>query len=82
MAARRGSRSELGPELRTGAPTPRPGARPSGAACKRGLSIRATTYGSIVSILKNGLDRAFHEEVVAEVEPVRHANIRGQTYYH
>ncbi len=52
------------------------------AACKRGLSIGATTYGSIVSILKNGLDRAFHEEVVAEAEPVRHANIRGQSYYH
>jgi transposase len=52
------------------------------AACKRGLSIGATTYGSIVSMLKNGLDRAFHEEVVAGAEPVRHANIRGQSYYH
>ena len=52
------------------------------AACKRGLSIGATSYGSIVSILKNGLDRAFHEEAVAEAEPVRHANIRGQSYYH
>ena len=52
------------------------------AACRRGLSIRATTYGSIASILKNGLDRAFHEEAAAEAEPVRHANIRGQSYYH
>jgi len=23
-----------------------------------------------------------HEEVVAEAKPVRHANIRGQSYYH
>ncbi len=52
------------------------------AACRRGLSIGATSYGSIASILKNGLDRAFHDEAVAEVEPLRHANIRGQSYYH
>jgi transposase len=52
------------------------------AACRRGLSIGATSYGSIASILKNGLDRAFHEEAAAEGEPLRHANIRGQSYYH
>jgi transposase len=53
------------------------------AACRRGLSIGATSYGSIASILKNGLDRAFHEEAAAvETEPVRHANIRGQSYCH
>lgn len=52
------------------------------AACRRGLTIGATTYGSIASILKNGLDRAFHEDVAAEADPLHHANIRGQSYYH
>jgi hypothetical protein len=29
------------------------------SACRRGNDIGATTYGSIASILKNGLDRAY-----------------------
>src|SRR3954470_11857363 len=33
------------------------------AACQRGLTIGARTYGSIASILKTGLDRAFDETV-------------------
>ena len=36
------------------------------AACRRGLDIGATTYGSIASILKSGLDRAYREEGAAE----------------
>ena len=32
------------------------------AACRRGNDIGATTYGSIASILKNGLDRAYARE--------------------
>jgi transposase len=52
------------------------------AACRRGLSIGATSCGSIASILKNGFDRAFHEEAAAEAEPLRHANIRGQGCHH
>jgi transposase len=52
------------------------------AACRRGLEIGATTYGSIASILKNGLDRAFREDGAAEPSPIHHANIRGGGYYH
>jgi transposase len=52
------------------------------AACRRGLDIGATTYGSIASILKNGLDRAYREEGAAEPSPIHHANIRGGGYYH
>ena len=48
----------------------------------RGLDIGATTYGSIASILKSGLDRAYREEGAAEPSPIRHANIRGGGYYH
>ncbi len=52
------------------------------AACQRGVSIGARTYGSIASILKTGLDRAFHEETSAETAPLLHENIRGRGYYH
>lgn len=52
------------------------------AACLRGLSIGASTYGSIASILKNGLDKAFHADAAAAAEPIRHGNIRGRGYYH
>lgn len=51
------------------------------AACRRGLTIKARSVASIRSILKNGLDRAFFEES-PEDRPLRHANIRGQGYYH
>ncbi|HTR17018.1 MAG TPA: IS21 family transposase [Acetobacteraceae bacterium] len=54
------------------------------AACQRGLSIGARSYGSIASILRTGLDRAFHDaaDVPAEAAPLLHANIRGRGYYH
>jgi transposase len=52
------------------------------AAAKRGNDIGATTYGSIKSILQNGLDRAYAREPAAEAAPVQHANIRGRGYYH
>ena len=51
------------------------------AACRRGLQIRARSVASIRSILKTGLDRAFLDET-PDPEPLRHANIRGQRYYH
>jgi transposase len=51
------------------------------AACQRGLTIGARTYGSIASILKTGLDRAF-DETVPDATPLLHANIRGRGYYH
>lgn len=52
------------------------------AACQRGNDIGARSYGSIASILKHGLDRAYPQEKVADGAPIRHANIRGQGYYH
>jgi transposase len=52
------------------------------AACQRRLSIGARTYGSIASILKTGLDRAFHDDPAPEAAPLLHANIRGRGYYH
>lgn len=52
------------------------------AACQRGLSIGARSYGSIASILKTGLDRAFHDTAAPDVAPLLHANIRGRSYYH
>ena len=51
------------------------------AACQRGLTIGARTYGSISSILKTGLDRAFHDDT-PDATPLLHANIRGRGYYH
>lgn len=52
------------------------------AACRRGLDIGATTYGSIASILKNGLDRAYRNEPAPDTPPLVHRNIRGGGYYH
>jgi len=52
------------------------------AAARRGNDIRATTYGSIKSILHNGLDRAFAKQSTPDAPPIRHANIRGRGYYH
>ena len=52
------------------------------AACHRGNDIGATSYGSVASILKNGLDKAYAQENVLEGEPIRHANIRGRGFYH
>jgi transposase len=52
------------------------------AACRRGNEIGATTYGSIASILKNGLDQAYAPEPTPEAPPIRHGNIRGTGYYH
>ena len=51
------------------------------AACRRGLQIGARSVSSIRSILKTGLDQAFLE-TTPDAEPMRHANIRGQRYYH
>ena len=52
------------------------------AAARRGNDIGATTYGSIASILKSGLDRAFAHEPTPDTPPIRHGNIRGTGYYH
>ena len=52
------------------------------AACQRGIDIGARTYGSVVSILRNNLDRAYRPQSVPDVPPVQHGNIRGGGYYH
>ena len=52
------------------------------AACQRGLSIGSRSYGSVASILRNGLDRAFHQDPPPDTAPLMHANIRGRGYYH
>ena len=59
------------------------------AACRRGNDIGATTYGSVASILRNGLDkpylRAEHDVFAPETAseaPLHHGNIRGRDYYH
>ena len=45
------------------------------------FDIGVTTYGSVASILKHGLDKAFARETTSEL-PVHHGNIRGAGYYH
>ena len=52
------------------------------AACRRGNHVGSTTYGSIASILKHGLDKAFAQEAPPEGPPIKHGNIRGPGYYH
>jgi transposase len=51
------------------------------AACQRGDLIKARSVGSIHSILKTGLDRAFLD-LEPEPEPLHHGNIRGRSYFH
>jgi hypothetical protein len=48
------------------------------AACHRGYDIGATSYGSVASILRHGLDKAYAQESAPEGERIRHANIRGR----
>ena len=52
------------------------------AACWRGNDVGSTTYGSIASILKHGLDHAFAQQATPDAPPLRHSNIRGSGYYH
>ena len=60
------------------------------AAAERGNDIGAVSYGSIKSILQNGLDKAYCAQTTApsraasggrrRPDPAR--NIRGRGYYH
>jgi transposase len=52
------------------------------AACRRGNDVGARSYGSIASILKHGLDKAYAPDSAADAAPIRHANLRGRGYYH
>ena len=58
------------------------GAQRLEAACHRGNDIGATSYGSVASILRHGLDKAYAQDKAPDGEPIRHANIRGRGYYH
>jgi transposase len=51
------------------------------AACQRGLDIGARSYSSIVSILRNNLDRAYRPQPMPDEPPAQHSNIRGGHYY-
>ena len=52
------------------------------AACQRALYIKATSYRSVASILKSGLDKKQALEREDESPPLRHTNIRGAEYTH
>lgn len=50
-------------------------------ACQRALEIGATSYSSLKSILKRGLDRNANCEPPPPAPPSEHDNIRGAGYY-
>ncbi len=50
------------------------------AACERALAIKAVSFRSVDSILKNGLDRVA-VEAKPEPRPLAHENVRGADYY-
>ena len=53
------------------------------AACARAVALGSTSYRSIASILKAGLDRQpLPEQSPPELSLPSHGNVRGSTYYH
>ena len=59
------------------------GAQRLEAASRRALEIGARSYGSVASILQNGLDRRPPPRAADTGElPLDHPNIRGPRYYH
>ena len=51
------------------------------AGCQRALAIKAKSYKSVLSILKNGLDQNQPIKKKNETCPLNHQNIRGSEYY-
>ena len=51
------------------------------AACGRALHLKAYSYKSVESILKNNLDKQAVESPAVQNHPVVHYNIRGREYY-
>lgn len=51
------------------------------AACARALVLKAYSYKSVESILKQGLDRQQMPQCPGSEKPVLHYNIRGRNYY-
>ncbi len=52
------------------------------AACQRALALKAYSYKSVASILRNGLDKQPLPEDQGSSARLIHPNIRGQGYYH
>jgi transposase len=53
------------------------------AACARALLIKAYSFKSVASILKNGLDQqSLFLDQPENAPPLTHHNIRGKHYYH
>ena len=52
------------------------------AACHRALTIGATTYKSVESILKHNLDSQPLPKPAASSLPITHDNLRGPDYFH
>ena len=51
-------------------------------ACERAIAIGATSYSSVKSILKNGLDKKRVSAPAQTCLPLDHTNVRGPDYYH
>ena len=51
------------------------------AACKRALIIGSSSYRSVASILKHGLDQKAVARTSNEKSAILHANVRGSKYY-
>ena len=51
------------------------------AACRRALHLRALSFRSVQSILRNKLDALPIETETEPVKPAVHANVRGAAYY-
>jgi transposase len=51
------------------------------AACKRALMIGSSSYRSVASILKHGLDQKAVARSSNENPAIAHANVRGSKYY-
>ena len=51
------------------------------AACARALAINATSYKSLESILKKGLDKRLLPQQSPPLPMIEHANLRGADYY-
>ncbi|MCK5912999.1 MAG: transposase, partial [Desulfuromusa sp.] len=52
------------------------------AACHLALEGQATSYKSVKSILKTGLDQQPRQQNLPITNPINHNNIRGGHYYH
>lgn len=52
------------------------------AACDRAVRMNATSYRSIVAILKSGLDRQPGNTTIELTIPAQHDNLRGTGYFH